>query len=225
MWPTTELEPYFRGIGMNENGSERAVNVSRLWSGGLATAVVAALVILAGTLVVRGIFGIPVLAPEEAGYLGDAGTVGYALLAGLIALIATALMHMLLLSAPRALSFFGWIIGLATAIAAVTPFTQGAELSSQIFTGLINLVCGVAIASLLRGVGRSASISRVPPTPDGRPGPALYQEGVLPGVRQQEYDPARYRAMEEDAEYEAARARAERQRAEEERARHGTRDE
>ena len=31
---------------------------------------VAALVIFAGTLVVRGVFGIPVLAPEDAGYLG-----------------------------------------------------------------------------------------------------------------------------------------------------------
>lgn len=219
MWATTDLRPYSRDIGMNENGSERAVNVSRLWSGGLATAVVAALVIFAGTLVVRGVFGIPVLAPEDAGYLGDAGTVGYALMAGLVALIATALLHMLLLSAPRALSFFGWIIGLATAIAAFTPFTQGAELSSQVFTGLVNLICGIAIASLLRGVGRSAIISRVPATPDERPGRALRHEGVLPDVNQRDYDPARYRAMEEDAEYDEARARAELQKAEEERAR------
>ncbi|GHC77396.1 hypothetical protein GCM10007079_14550 [Nocardiopsis terrae] len=209
---------------MNENGSERAVNVTRLWSGGLATAVVAALVIFAGTLVVRGIFGIPVLAPEDAGYLGDAGTVGYALLAGVVALLATALLHLLLLSAPRAISFFGWIVGLATAIAAVTPFTQGAEISSQIATGLINLVCGVAIASLLRGVGRTAIISRVPASSGRRPGPALRHEGVLPDVNQREYDPERYRALEEDAEYDAARYRAERQRAEEERARHGIRD-
>lgn len=224
MWATTEFEPYFGDIGMNENGSERAVNVTRLWSGGLATAVVAALVIFAGTLVVRGVFGIPVLAPEEAGHLGDAGTVGYALLAGVVALLATALLHLLLLSAPRALSFFGWIVGLATAIAAVTPFTQGAELSSQIATGLINLVCGIAIASLLRGVGRTAVISRVPEQARREPGRALRHEGVLPDVSQREYDPTRYRAMDEDAEYDAARARAQAQRAEEERARYGTRD-
>lgn len=224
MWPTTEFEPYFGDIGMNEMGSERAVNVTRLWSGGLATAVVAALVIFAGTLVVRGIFGIPVLAPEEAGHLGDAGTVGYALLAGVVALLATALLHLLLLSAPRALSFFGWIVGLATAIAAVTPFTQGAEISSQIATGLINLVCGIAIASLLRGVGRTAVVSRVPRQARSDEGPALRHEGVLPDVGQREYDPTRYRAMEEDAAYDAARGRAEAQRAEEDRARHGTRD-
>ncbi|MFE1169320.1 DUF6069 family protein [Nocardiopsis sp. NPDC058789] len=209
---------------MNEIGSERAVNVTRLWSGGLATAVVAALVIFAGTLVVRGVFGVPVLAPEEAGNLGDAGTVGYALLAGLVALLATALLHLLLLSAPRALSFFGWIVGLATAIAAVTPFTQGAEISSQVATGLINLVCGIAIASLLRGVGRTAVVSRVPRQARREAGPALRHEGVLPDVDQREYDPTRYRAMEEDAEYDAARGRAEAQRAEEDRARHGTRD-
>ncbi len=224
MWPTTEFEPYFGDIGMNEIGSERAVNVTRLWSGGLATAVVAALVIFAGTLVVRGVFGVPVLAPEEAGNLGDAGTVGYALLAGLVALLATALLHLLLLSAPRALSFFGWIVGLATAIAAVTPFTQGAEISSQVATGLINLVCGIAIASLLRGVGRTAVVSRVPRQARREAGPALRHEGVLPDVDQREYDPTRYRAMEEDAEYDAARGRAEAQRAEEDRARHGTRD-
>ena len=209
---------------MNETGSERAVNVTRLWSGGLATAIVAALVIFAGTLVVRGVFGIPVLAPEEAGHLGDAGTVGYALLAGVIALLATALLHMLLMSAPRALSFFGWIVGLATAIAAVTPFTQGAEPASQVATGLINLVCGIAIASLLRGVGRSSLVSSVPGTPDARPGRALRHEGVLPDVNQREYDPARYRAMEEDAEHDAARARAQAQKAEEDRARYGTRE-
>ncbi len=217
MWLTTELAPSFGDIGMNENGSERAVDVTRLWSGGLATAVVAALVIFAGTLIVRGVFGIPVLAPEEAGHLGDAGTVGYALMAGMVALLATALLHLLLLSAPRALSFFGWIVGLATAIAAVTPFTQGAELSSQIATGLINLVCGIAIASLLSGVGRSAIVRRRGGRPVPPQRPALRHEGVLPDIEQEEYDPTRYRAMDDDAEYEHRRA-------EEERARHGHRD-
>lgn len=208
---------------MSEIGSERAVNISRLWSGGLATAVVATLVILAGTLVFRGVFDIPVLAPEEAGYLGDTSTAVYALLAGVIALVATALLHMLLLSAPRALTFFGWIMGLAVAIAAFTPFSQVAEVPSQLATAVINLVAGIAIVTLLRSVGRTAIVRspaaeakspttapNAPAAPGGHPnqaeqGPALQQEGVLPDVSQEEYRAAELRARRQDTEEERAK--------------------
>ncbi|GHD30755.1 DUF6069 family protein [Nocardiopsis kunsanensis] len=210
---------------MSEIGSERAVNVSRLWSGGLATAVVAILVIFAGALVFRGVFDVPVLAPEEAGYLGDTSTALYALLAGVIALVATALLQMLLLSAPRALTFFGWIMGLAIAIAAVTPFSQAAETSSQAATAVINLVSGIVIVALLRSVGRTAFTPQAPTTPEKSPtllgpnapsnpegypnqastGPALQQEGVLPDVSQEEYRKAETRARRQDAEEERAK--------------------
>jgi len=209
---------------MSEIGSERAVNVSRLWSGGLATAVVAILVIFAGTLIFRGVLDIPVLAPEEAGYLGDTSTAVYALLAGVIALVATALLQMLLLSAPRALTFFGWIMGLAIAIAAVTPFSQAAETSSQLATAVINLIAGIAIVTLLRSVGRTAFSPRsatapeksptlgpnAPSDPEGYPnqserGPALQQEGILPDVSQEEYRAAELRARRQDTEEERAK--------------------
>ncbi|MFE3459100.1 DUF6069 family protein [Nocardiopsis aegyptia] len=171
---------------MSEFGSERSVNAVRLWSGGLATAVVAALVILVGTLVIRGVMDIPVLAPEEAGYLGDAGTVVYALMAAVAALLATGLLHLLLVAAPRARAFFGWIIGLVTAVAAVTPFTQGAELPSQIATAVINLVAGIAIATLLSSVAKTAVV-RSPRRGEPRERPALHHEGILPDVKQAEY--------------------------------------
>ncbi|GAA1984161.1 hypothetical protein GCM10009799_06980 [Nocardiopsis rhodophaea] len=144
------------GTGMSEYGNDRRINVTRLWSGGLATAVVAGLLILVGTLVARGVLQIPVLAPEEAGYFGDAGTGVYAAMAAAAALIATALLHLLLLSAPRPMTFFGWIVGLATIVAAVSPFTQSASLASQIATGVINAVTGIAIISLLTSVGGSS---------------------------------------------------------------------
>ncbi|WP_017571232.1 DUF6069 family protein [Nocardiopsis halotolerans] len=144
---------------MTEIGSERPVNTTRLWTGGLATAVVAALVVFAGALVFRGVFGVPVLASEDAGNLGDAGTVAYALLAGAAALVATGLMHVLLLSAPRAMKFFGWILGLATAIAAVAPFSEPVGTASQVCTAVVNLVTGVAIITLLRSVGRAATLN------------------------------------------------------------------
>jgi hypothetical protein len=125
----------------------------------MATAVVAALVIFAGALVFRGVFGVPVLAPEDAGNLGDTSTVVYALMAAVAALLATGLMHVLLLSAPRAMKFFGWILGLVTAIAVVAPFSEPVDAPSQFSTAVINLVAGVAIITLLRSVGRASTLS------------------------------------------------------------------
>ena len=42
-------------------------------------------------------------------------------------------------------------------IAAAAPFTQPAPLASKVFTAIINIVVGVAVISLLSGVGRSAA--------------------------------------------------------------------
>src|SRR3954469_21025483 len=85
------------------------VNAGRLWAGGLATAVVAALIAAVGILVGRGLFEVDVLAPKGAGVWGDASTGWYALGAGAAALTATALVHVLLLFAPRPMRFFGWV--------------------------------------------------------------------------------------------------------------------
>jgi hypothetical protein len=40
---------------------------------------------------------------------------------------------------------------------AAAPFTQPAPLASKIFTAIINIVVGVAVITLLSGVGRSAA--------------------------------------------------------------------
>ena len=164
---------------MSEFAAERPVNAVRLWSGGLATAVVAALVVLVGTLFFRGALGIPVSAPAEAGNLGDAGTAVHAAAAGVAALAATALMHLLLVTAPRARAFFAWIIGLITAIAVVTPFTQGAGGAGPTATAVINLVTGVAIAVLVGSVAQTAVVRG---DRQGRERPALRQEGILPDI-------------------------------------------
>jgi hypothetical protein len=39
---------------------------------------------------------------------------------------------------------------------AAAPFTQPAPLASKVFTAVINVVVGIAVISLLSGVGRSA---------------------------------------------------------------------
>jgi hypothetical protein len=132
------------------------VNAGRLWAGGVATAIVAALAVLAGVLITRGVLGIPVLAPKAASDFGDSSTTVYAGLAAGCALLATALLHVLLLGTPRPFMFFAWITGLADVVAAAAPFTQPAPLASKIFTAIINIVVGVAVISLLSGVGRVA---------------------------------------------------------------------
>jgi Protein of unknown function (DUF1269) len=53
------------------------LNAGRLWAGGVATAIVAALVVVAGVYIARGILGIPVLAPRAAGSLGSSTTAVY----------------------------------------------------------------------------------------------------------------------------------------------------
>src|SRR5579872_4877689 len=88
----------------------RRIDARPLWSGGVATAVVAALIALVGILVCRWLFGIPILSPRRDGAWGDASTGAYVLAAAAIAVVATAIMHLLLLATPRPQTFFAWII-------------------------------------------------------------------------------------------------------------------
>jgi hypothetical protein len=53
--------------------------------------------VLAGVLITRGVLGIPVLAPKTANNFGNSATAVYALLAAGATLLATALLHLLLL--------------------------------------------------------------------------------------------------------------------------------
>src|SRR3984885_11863480 len=104
------------------------LNAGRLWAGGVATAVVAALVVIAGVYIARSILGIAVLAPKAAGSLGSSTTAVYAAVAAAGALLATGLLHVLLLETPRPVTFFVWITGLADVIVVAAPFGQPAAL-------------------------------------------------------------------------------------------------
>ncbi len=138
------------------------------WSGGVATAVVAGLIALVGVLVCRWLFNIPILAPKRYGAYGDAHTTTLVLIAAAAALIATLLAHLLLLSTPRPMVFFGWIVGLVTVIVVVFPFRTGAALSHEIATAALYLVLGIAIGTLIAGVGeRATRIRTVPAEPAG----------------------------------------------------------
>lgn len=142
------------------------VDAGKLWPGGIATAVVAGLVALVGVLVCRWLFGIPLLAPKSDGAYGDVHTTDLVLAAAAAALLATGLVHLLLLSTPRPLTFFGWIIGLATVLAVLLPFSTSAPLTAKVATALVDLVLGIAIGSLLNGV--AARSIRMPSVGAGR---------------------------------------------------------
>ena len=140
--------------------SSPPVDARKLWAGGAATALVAALIAFIALLVARGIFGIPVLAPTEAGAIGDATTIGLCSLGAAGALVATALMHLLLLTTPQPRTFFTTIAGLVTVALALTPFTLDTEASTVIATALVYLLTGAVIVVLIGSVadyaGRSA---------------------------------------------------------------------
>ena len=99
--------------------ASRTVDAGRLWTGGVATALVAALVAVVGLLICRGLLNVPVLAPTDEGTFGNANTFRLAGLAALAALLATGLLHLLLLSTPQPGQFFTWIVALATVAAVV----------------------------------------------------------------------------------------------------------
>ena len=132
------------------------VDAAKLWTGGAATALVAALITVVGILLARGLLDVPVLAPKGKGVWGDASTGWYAFGAAFASLVATGLMHVLLLFTPRPMRFFGWIVTLVTAAAMLAPFTTDQSTASKVATGLLNLVLGIAIGSLVAGSGRSA---------------------------------------------------------------------
>jgi Family of unknown function (DUF6069) len=74
-----------------------------------------------------------------------------AIAAAAAALVATAIMHLLLIATPRPQMFFTWTIGLTTVIAVVYPFSTTAPLSQKAATAVINLVLGAATGSLING--------------------------------------------------------------------------
>jgi len=113
---------------------------------------VAGLVALVGVLAFRWVFGVPILAPHGAGAYGNVHKTEYVLTAALAAVIATGLIHLLLLTTPP-FGFLGWIIALATLAAMLFPFRTTAPLSPKFATGAVNLCIGIAIGSLFTGVG------------------------------------------------------------------------
>jgi hypothetical protein len=133
------------------DGSGRStVDARSMWTGGAATALVAALVAVVGVLIIRGVLSISVIAPANTegaiDYVGAVWLAGFAAFSGLV---ATAVAHVLLLLAPRPMAFFGWIVGLVTLAFAVWPFTVRVNSDVRVANAVLYLMIGVAIGTLL----------------------------------------------------------------------------
>ena len=135
------------------------IDAQKLWIGGLMAGLVAAGVAIVGLLIVRGVFDIKVFVTDK-GQVVNASLWWYAVVSFVAALFATGLLHLLLISAPSPWRFFGWIVGLGVAIAVIIPFTTDAELSAKVGTAGINLAIGIAVYSIVSGVGRAAASAR-----------------------------------------------------------------
>ena len=162
---------------MPDDGAGRTrpvVDARQLWAGGVATAVVAALIALVGVVVCRWLFNIPLLSPSHDGAYGDAHTTTVMLVAAAAALLATGLAHLLLVATPRPMLFFTWIVGLVTLLLVLFPFSTSAPLSQKIATAAVDLVIGIAIGSLINGVAARATRRRPVPPNGGAGYPAPY---------------------------------------------------
>ncbi|WP_305093622.1 DUF6069 family protein [Prescottella sp. R16] len=148
----------------NDALPEQSVDPRKLWTGGIATALVAALAAVVGLAIVRDLLDIPVTVPPAA--FGNSQAAIVAVYAAIAALVATALLHILILTTPRATNFFVWIGVLATILAALWPFTTTADIGSKICSAAIYFVVGMAIVSLLSGTAAAAR-----PRNPGTPGP------------------------------------------------------
>lgn len=153
------MDPPSRQSFSDSASAGGGVDAGRLWAGGTAAAAVSAGVALVGFLLVLGILDIRVLTPKGQDRIFDSSLVWYMAAAAAAALIATAIAHLLLLAVPEPMRFFSWIVGLMTVAAALIPFMTGAALDEKVATGLINLVIGLSILSIVGRVGRS-SIAR-----------------------------------------------------------------
>jgi len=137
------------------------IDAGRLWGGGVATGLVAALVALVGVLICS-ILDVRLVRPALLLDVVDRFAGDYALTAFVLTLIATAVAHLTALATPRPRMFFSWIVGLATLAGVAAPFAIGDHTESQVATACINLVLGLCVLSLLGGVmARTVRLSPV----------------------------------------------------------------
>ena len=146
----------YRAVDTGPADHRPVLDATRLWTGGLATAAVAALVALVGTLVIRVLVAFAPVGTSTAHAIAGNNAALLCLFAALAALAATGIAHLLIVSTPDPLSYLGWIIGLSTAAAVVLPLLGGLPMAAAVAIAIVNLVIGLAIGSLIVGAAAAA---------------------------------------------------------------------
>ncbi|HEY9293103.1 MAG TPA: DUF6069 family protein [Microlunatus sp.] len=137
-----------------------------LWAGGVATAVVAALVAAVGVVVCQAVFSINLLHIGLPGNPHAANWLAYPVIGFVVAIIATGVLHLLLTLVPQPTRFFNWIMALVTVLAAALPFVSGVSARS-IVTAVVDVLTVLAIWLLLNGTAARArrTAAQLPPDP------------------------------------------------------------
>jgi len=131
-------------------------DAGRLWAGGVVTAVVAAGVAVVAALVCQKLLHATLLNPDGTKEAADDAMVMLPLLAAIVTLFATGLLHLLMTTTPRAPQFFAWIGALAMALVLLQVYLSASDVTARFATGALYLLIGVVIISSLSGVGRTA---------------------------------------------------------------------
>ncbi|HEX6522160.1 MAG TPA: hypothetical protein VF070_19465 [Streptosporangiaceae bacterium] len=92
---TADFTPEQTRTAGSRRRRQPTVSSRTLWAGGMATAVVAALIATVGILIARGIFHVAVLASDLSGTWGTANTAVYVLIAFCAGLLATRIIQVL----------------------------------------------------------------------------------------------------------------------------------
>lgn len=140
----------------DEDPDRVQVDSQRLWTGGVVSAIVAAGVAAIGLFIARGLLHVPVFLPQHNHTVVDADGVWLGLAGFLAGIIATAILHALMIATPRPRQFFGWIIGLAMVAAALWPFSITLPLYSKIAGAVLAVAVGFTIIVLLGSVSSTA---------------------------------------------------------------------
>lgn len=138
------------------NDGDIEVVGSRLWAGGVATAIVAAGIGIVGVIIIGSILEVGIQTAGKSGALVDNAITIIPVAAAIAALAATALLHLLLLTTPRPATFFSAIILLILVVLVLQVFTADGTIAAHFATAILYAGIGLAIISMLSGVSRTA---------------------------------------------------------------------
>ncbi len=128
------------------------VDGGRLWGTGVATSVVAGLAAMTVLFVARGLVGSQVLVvPPGSGKAVALPYLNTFVVAFVMGLVATAILHLLLVAVPRGPLFFGWLATLFLVLSLGPVFAMDVPMASKIWLAAMHALTYAVVVSLLLG--------------------------------------------------------------------------